>query len=87
MFKEILNVNRRILRDASRNDTTWLRKLELKVKKVFNQQISRIWELLMEVTCELSEKGSRKTNEQEDEKKSAFDQKIDLQSQNIGISW
>ena len=26
-------------------------------------------------------------NKQEDEKKSVFDRKIDLQSQNIGIGW
>ena len=41
----------------------------------------------MEITCELSEEESRETNEQEDEKESAFDQKIDLQSQNVGIGW
>ena len=37
--------------------------------------------------CGLSEKGSHETNEQEDEKESVFDQKIDLQSQNIDIGW
>ena len=80
MIKGMLSVNRKISRNASRDDTTWLRRPELKVKKVFNRQISRSWELLVEVTCGLSKKGLRKTNEQEAEKKSDFDQKIDLQS-------
>ena len=39
----------------------------------------------MEVMYGLSEEESRETNEQEDEKKSIFDQKIDFQNQNIGI--
>ena len=83
----MLSVNGKILRDVSRDDTTWLRRSELKVKKVFNWQMSRSWELLIEVTYGLSEKGSRKTNKQKDEKESTFDQKIDLQSQNVGIGW
>ena len=33
----------------------------------------------------LNKKGSRKINEQEDKKESAFVWKIDLQSQNVGI--
>ena len=41
----------------------------------------------MEVTCELSKKKSRETNKQEDERESAFDRKIDLQSQNVSIGW
>ena len=39
----------------------------------------------MEVTYGLSRDGSRETNEQEYKRKSAFDWKIDLQSQNVGI--
>ena len=35
----------------------------------------------------LSKEGSREINEQEDERESALDQKIDLQSQNVGIVW
>ena len=35
----------------------------------------------------LSEVGSREINEQEDEGESAFDRKIDLRSQNVGIGW
>ena len=45
---------------------------------MFNQQITRSWELLVEVMCDLSEESLHETNEQEDEKKSVFDQKIDL---------
>ena len=32
----------------------------------------------MEVTCGLSEEGSRKINEKKDERENAFDRKIDL---------
>ena len=39
----------------------------------------------MEVTCKLSKEGSREINKQKDERESAFDRKIDLRSQNIGI--
>ena len=35
----------------------------------------------------LSEEESREINEQEDEGESAFDWKIDLRSQNVGIGW
>ena len=41
----------------------------------------------MEVMCRLSEEGSHEINEQENKEESAFDQKIDLRSQNIGIGW
>ena len=68
MIKGMLSVNGRISRDVSRDDTTWLGRPELKVEKVFKRQISRSWELLMEVTCGLSEEGSRETNEQEYER-------------------
>ena len=34
-----------------------------------------------------NEDRSRKDNELEDKGKSAFNQKIDLQSQNVGIGW
>ena len=64
----MLSVNRRISHDVSRDDTTSLGRPELKVEKVFKRQISRSWELLMEVTCGLSEEGSRETNEQEYER-------------------
>ena len=80
MIKEMLNVKGRISCDILCDDITWLRKPELKVKEVFNQQISRRWELLVEVTCRLSKEGSREINQQEDERESAFDQKIDLWS-------
>ena len=36
---------------------------------------------------QLSEEGSRENNDQEDEGENAFNQKIDLQSQNVGIGW
>ena len=39
----------------------------------------------MEVTCGLSEECSREINEQEGERESAFVQKIDFRSQNVGI--
>ena len=83
----MLSINRRISCDVLRVDTRWLKKPELNVGDVFNQQIldrkgnidwSYVW---------LSEKESREINEQEDERESAFFQKIDLQSQNVGIDW
>ena len=64
MIKGMLSMNRKISRDVSRDDTTWLRRLELKVEKVFKQQISRSWKLLMEVTCGLGKGRSCETNEQ-----------------------
>ena len=39
---------------------------------MFNQQISKNWELLVEVMYELSEKRSREINEQDDGKKKCF---------------
>ena len=83
----MLSMNRRIPRDVSHDDTTWLRRLKLKFEKVFNWQISRSWKLLVEITFGLDEEGSCKINEQEDERESAFDRKIDLWSQNVGIGW
>ena len=74
----MLSVNGRISYDASRDDITWLRRPELKIEELFNWKISRCWELLVEITCGISEERSREINEQEDEKESAFDQKIDL---------
>ena len=68
MIKGMLSMNRRISRDVSRDNTTWLRRSELKVEKVFKWQISRSWELVMEVTCGLSKEESRETNEQEYER-------------------
>ena len=65
LIKEMLSVNKRIIRDASRANTTWLRRPELKIKKVFNQQISRKRQMLMEVMYRLSEKGLREVNELE----------------------
>ena len=64
----MLSVNGRISRDVSRDDTTWLGRPKLKVEKLVKQQISRSWELLMEVTCGLSKEGSRETNKQEYER-------------------
>ena len=68
MIKEMLNVNGRISRDLSRDNITWLKRPELNVEKVFNCQISRSWELLIEVMCGLSEERSHETNKQEDER-------------------
>ena len=72
MIKEMFSVNEKISRDVSRDDTTWLRKLELKVETVFNRQIFRSWELLVEITYGLSKEGSREINEQENKKKKCF---------------
>ena len=41
----------------------------------------------MEVTCELGKERSREINQEEDERKNAFNQRIDLQSQNVSIGW
>ena len=35
----------------------------------------------------LSKEGSCENNDQEDKGENAFDQRIDLQSQNVGIGW
>ena len=51
MIIGMLNINGKISRDVSCDDTIWLRRPELKAKKVFNRQISRSWDLLMEVIC------------------------------------
>ena len=64
----------------SRDNTMGLRRLELKVKELFNWKISKSWELLVEVTYELNKEGSYEINEQEDERESIFDQKIDFWS-------
>ena len=81
----MLSINGKISRDLSRDDTTWLRRPELKVEEVFNWQISRRWKVLVEVMYELREKRLHEVNEQEDERESAFDQKIDLWIENVGI--
>ena len=65
----MLSVNGRISRDASRDDTTWLRKLELNVEELFNWQILRSWGIAGESHVRLSEKGSRKPNKLENKKK------------------
>lgn len=51
-------------------DITKLRKLELKIKEIFNLQVFNI-EVLIEITCKLSKKRSRKINELKDDRKSA----------------
>ena len=81
----MLSVNGRISRDASRDDTTWLGRPELNVGDAFNRQISGGRESVDWSHVRLSEEGLREINEQEDEGKSAFDRKIDLRSQNVGI--
>ena len=43
--------------------------------------------MLMKVICGLSKEESYKIKKLEDKGKSAFNQKIDLQNQNVGISW
>ena len=72
MIKGMLSMNKRISRTESRDDTTWLRRPELKIKKVFNWQIFRSWELLVEVKCGLGKEESREIDEQEDEKGNCF---------------
>ena len=68
----MLNMNGKISRDVSRDDTMWLKRPELKVKKVFNWQISRNWELLVEVMCGLSKERSREINDKKEEKEKYF---------------
>ena len=83
----MLSVNSRISRDVSRDDTTWLERPELNVGDAFNRQVSGGRESIGWSHMQLSEEGSREINVQEGEWESAFDRKIDLQSQNIGIGW
>ena len=83
----MLSVNGRISRNASRDDTTWLRRPELNVGDAFNRQISGEGESVDWSHVRWSEEGSREINEWEDERESAFDQKIDFRSQNVGIGW
>ena len=68
----MLSINEKISYNTSSTDTTWLKRPRLKAKKVFNRQISQRREALIEITCELSKKRSRKINELKDEKESAF---------------
>lgn len=63
MINKMLSVKEKILRDVSRDDTISLRRPELEVKEVFNQQTSKKRELLVEVTCRLTKKRSRKVKE------------------------
>ena len=65
-------MNRKISCDMSHDNTMWLRKPELKVKKVFNRQIFRSWKLLVEVACGLSKKESHGINDKEDEREKYF---------------
>ena len=81
----MLSVNGNILRDVSRNDTTWLGRPELNVGDAFNQQISVKRESVDWSHVQLSGEGSREINMQEGEWESVFDQKIDLWSQNVSI--
>ena len=64
----MFSVNGKRSCDVSRDDTTWLRRPELKVEKVFKQQIFRSLELLIEVTYGLNNERSRETNAQEDDR-------------------
>ena len=50
----------------------WLKRPKLKIEKVFNQQISKSWELLVEVTCGLSEERLCEINDKEDEREKCF---------------
>ena len=63
LIKGKLSVNRRISYNASRTDTIQLKRPNLKIKKVFNWQISKEREVLIEIICRLSEDGSREVNE------------------------
>ena len=72
----MLSINGKTSRDVSRTDTMWLRRSELKVKKMFNQQIFRKREVLIEVMYGLSEEELYEINKLEDKKESAFNQKI-----------
>ena len=56
-------MNGRILCDGPRDNTIWLKKPALNTEEVFNQQIFRGREILMEVICGLSEKESGEVNE------------------------
>ena len=83
----MLSVNGKISRDMLRVDITWLKRPELNVGDAFNWQILGERKSIDWSHMQLSEKRSREINKQEDKRESAFDQKIDLQSQNVGISW
>ena len=65
----MLSVNRRISHDASRDDTTWLGRLDLNVEEVSNWLISDGKEVLTEVTCSLSEEGHVRTMSKKMKKK------------------
>ena len=64
----MLSINRRILRDASRTDTTWLRRPELNVGDVFNRQISGRKRSAHWSYVRLSEEGLLEFNKQESER-------------------
>ena len=81
----MLSLNKKISRDASHADTTWLGRLNLKVEEVFNYQIFWNWELLVEVTCNLSKEGHVRLMSGRMKRGNAFDSKIDFWSQNVGI--
>ena len=83
----MLSMNGKISRDVSCIDTTWPQRPELNVGDVFNWQISDGKGSVNWSHMWLSKEESRKINEPEDERKSAFDQKIDLRSQNVSIGW
>ena len=83
----MLSVNKKILCDVSYTDTIWLKRFELKTKKMFNWQISRKKKVLMEVMYELNEERSYKIKELDGKKESSLNQKIDFQNQNISIGW
>ena len=83
----MLSVNKKISCDASRINTTWLGRPELNVGDPFNRQFSGGRESINWSHVRLSKEGSREINEQDGEWESAFDQKIDLWSQNVGIDW
>lgn len=75
----MLNVNGRILCNASHNDTTWPRKPELKIREVFNWQIFDKREVLMKVICWLSKKRSRDTNKLKDERENSLKSELRYQ--------
>ena len=74
----MLSVNKKISRNASYADITWLRKPELKIKEVFNWQIFKEREVLMEVTCGLGKKKSHELNKFESKEENSFNWKIDF---------
>ena len=76
MIKKMLNINEKISRDTSYVHNTWLRKPELEVEKIFNQQIFRKREVLLKIICKLSKKGLHEINKLENERESIFNQKI-----------